>query len=166
MMLDHQQRLVAERSPVERLQGGRQRRAVLVRGVEEKKVVGAEVAVVRPQPVDGVCVCHVALLGEPGCGQILRDDGSTGSVEFHECRGCRTTRQRFDTQCPGASEEIEDSRTAYAVADDVEQGLSHQRRSRSRCSARRRLEQASTAGPSGDARGRTRHAMSKTGGSV
>src|SRR5205807_7328691 len=142
------------------------RRTVLVRGVEEKKVVGGEVAVMRPQPVDGVGICHVALLGEAGCGQILRDDGSTGSVAFHKCRRRGSPPQRLYPQCPGAGEEIENSRTAYAVADDVEQGLAHQCRGRSRGSARRRLEQASTTGPSGDARGRPRHAMSKTGGSV
>src|SRR6202158_1921466 len=120
MVLDHEQRLVAQRSSLERLQGGGQRRAVLVRGVEEEKVVGAEVAVARPQPVDGVSICHVALLGEPGCGQILRDDGSTGSVAFHKCRRRGATRQGLDAQRPGAGEEIEDARTAYAVADEVE----------------------------------------------
>src|SRR6266850_5807823 len=114
MVFDHQQCLVAKWRPVERMQGGRQRRAVLVGGVEEKKVVGAEVAVVRPQPVDGVYICHVALLGEAGCGQILRDDGSTASVAFHKCRRRGTTRQCLDTQRPGAGEEIENARTAYA----------------------------------------------------
>src|SRR6202022_52349 len=123
MVLDHHQRLAAPRGAVERLESGDQARPVAVGRIEGEKVVAGEVATVRPQPVDGIGACHVALLGEPGCGQNLGDDRSTGSIPLHECRRRRAARERLDAKGPGAREQIEYARTAYAVADDVEQGL-------------------------------------------
>ena len=125
-MLDHQERLVAQRGAVQRLERGGQRHALTIGWVNKKKVVGGEVAGGRPQPLKGIGADHVALLGEAGCDQILGHDVSTASVAFHKCCPRGAARECLDAKRTGAGEQIHDTRTAYAVADDVEQGLAHQ----------------------------------------
>ena len=121
MMLDHDQRLIAQGAPVQRLERQTERAGVPVGWIDQKKVVGDEVARVRPQPVDGIGTGNVALGGEAGCGQILGDDVSTGSIAVHEGGRRGATGERLDAERSGSGEQVQYPRTAYAVADDVEQ---------------------------------------------
>src|SRR5205807_2453840 len=162
-VLDDEQCLVAQRGAVQRLERGGQGHALTVGWVNKKKVVGAEVGGGRPQPLHGVGADHVALLGEAGCDQILGHDSSTASVAFHKCCPRGAARECLDAKRAGAGEQIQYTRTAYAVADDIEQGLAHQRRGGPHRAPRRGLEETTTTGPRRDARGRSGHLMSKAG---
>ncbi len=125
-MLDDEQGLVAQWGAIERQERRGQRRALSVWWVNKKKVVGGEVAAGRPQPLNGVGADHVALLGEAGCDQILGHDVSTASVALHKCCPRGAARESLNAKRASAGEQVQYTRTAYAVADDVEQGLAHQ----------------------------------------
>src|SRR5947208_8560231 len=101
-MLDNDQGFLTQGRLVQGLQRAGQGAAVAVRRIQQQKVVGGEVAFARPQPVDGIGTCNVALLGEAGSGRVLSDDVSTGTIAVHESGRRGAARERLAAERSGS----------------------------------------------------------------